>query len=97
MDGCWSWAVRQRRVLAALLLSPDRMVPIAGWSRRLGRRPAGDGRAAGPQPGGGAAVVLTRHGGLIDTVDSGYRIRVGRRGALDLAVFDELVARDGRT
>jgi DNA-binding SARP family transcriptional activator/Tfp pilus assembly protein PilF len=37
-------------------------------------------------------VILTRHGGLIDTVDSGYRLRLDG-ASLDLAVFDDLVSR----
>ena len=85
--------LRQRRVLAALLLSAGRAVPVAdlveaAWDddppataeRQVRNRVAA------------LRSVLTRHGGLIDTVDAGYRLRLG--GArLDLAAFEELAAR----
>src|SRR3954468_25002826 len=78
----------QRRMLAALLLSPNRVVPIerlveVGWD---GVPPA----TAERQVRNRVAVlrsILTRHGGLIDTADSGYRIRV-EPDALDSLVFE---------
>jgi DNA-binding SARP family transcriptional activator/tetratricopeptide (TPR) repeat protein len=85
--------LRQRRVLAALLLSPNRVVPLwrlvaSVWddeppptAERLVRN-----RVAGLRS------VLTRKGGFIDTDGDGYRLRVGP-GELDAAVFEELAAR----
>jgi DNA-binding SARP family transcriptional activator/tetratricopeptide (TPR) repeat protein len=85
--------LRQRRVLAALLLSPNRVVALsrladAGWGadtpptveRQVRNRVAA------------LRGVLTPAGGLIDTDGDGYRLRVGP-GELDAAVFEELVAR----
>jgi DNA-binding SARP family transcriptional activator/Flp pilus assembly protein TadD len=88
--------LRQRRVLAALLLSPNRVVPLwrlvaAVWdndpppsAERLVRNRVAELRG-----------VLTREGGFIDTEGDGYRLRIGP-GELDAAVFEEL-ARQGRT
>jgi DNA-binding SARP family transcriptional activator len=82
----------QRRVLAALLLSPNRVVPIerlieVGWD---GTPPATAERQVRNRV---AALrsILTRHGGFIDTEDSGYRLRVDQ-GASDALVFEDLVA-----
>jgi DNA-binding SARP family transcriptional activator len=85
--------LRQRRVLAALLLNAGREVPVADlieavWdddppatAQRQIRNRVAELRS-----------ILTRCGGLIDTMGSGYRLRLD--GAfLDLAVFDDLVAR----
>jgi DNA-binding SARP family transcriptional activator len=89
--------LRQRRVLAALLLNAGRAVPVAdlvqaAWdddppatAQRQVRNRVAELRS-----------ILTRHGGLIDTTDSGYRLRLDG-ATLDLAVFEELVARSGRT
>src|SRR6185437_10971170 len=83
----------QRRMLAALLLCPNRVVPIerlveVGWD---GVPPATARRQVRNRV---AALrsILTRHGGIIETVDSGYRIRV-ESGALDSLVFEDLVGR----
>src|SRR4051812_39755414 len=87
--------VRQRRILAALLLAPghevdvDRLHAVAWGSaptvsaRRLVQNRVADLRA-----------VLTPAGGILDTTDTGYRLRVAP-DQLDLAVFDRLVE-DGR-
>ena len=85
--------VRQRRVLAAMLLSPNRTVnatrlvevawdedPPATARRQIQNRVAA------------LRAVLTRHGAFIDTTDAGYRLRVGP-GELDAKVFEELVAK----
>src|SRR5690349_4748602 len=85
--------LRQRRVLAALLLRAGRVVPVAdlveaAWD---GDPPATAERQVRNRMAA-LRLTLTRHGGLIDTVDSGYRLRLdGAR--LDLTVFEELAAR----
>jgi DNA-binding SARP family transcriptional activator/Tfp pilus assembly protein PilF len=83
----------QRRILAALLLSPNRVVPFdrlieVGWpddpprtSRRLVQNRVAALRA-----------VLTRDGAVIESHDSGYRLRV-RPDELDRLLFDDLVER----
>jgi DNA-binding SARP family transcriptional activator/tetratricopeptide (TPR) repeat protein len=83
----------QQRILAALLLSPNRVVPFArlveiGWpdepphaSRRLVQNRVAALRA-----------VLTRAGAVIESHDSGYRLRV-RPDELDRLLFDDLVER----
>src|SRR3954454_6116730 len=83
----------QRRMLAALLLSPNRVVPVerlveVGWDdtppataeRQVRNRVAT------------LRSILTRHGGFIDTVESGYRIRVDA-DELDSLLFEDLVGR----
>jgi DNA-binding SARP family transcriptional activator/tetratricopeptide (TPR) repeat protein len=85
--------LRQRRVLAALLLRAGRVVPVAdliaaAWDDDPPVTAAQQVR----NRVGVLRSMLTRHGGLIDTVDSGYRLRLGG-ASLDLAVFEELVAR----
>jgi len=85
--------LRQRRVLAALLLRPNRVVSMARLTAAAwdGEPPA----TAGRQVRNRVAALranLTRFGGFIDTEESGYVLRVGP-GELDVAVFDELVAR----
>jgi DNA-binding SARP family transcriptional activator len=82
----------QRRLLAALLLRPNQVVPMSrlitvGWDAEP---PATAVRQVRNRV---AALrsILTRHGGLIDTADAGYRLRVAP-GQLDSLVFDELVA-----
>jgi DNA-binding SARP family transcriptional activator len=84
---------RQQRILAALLLNPNRVVALpdlvaAAWdadppptAARLARNLVAALRA-----------VLTRDGGFIDTEGSGYLLRV-EPGQLDALVFDELVER----
>src|SRR3954451_2861092 len=79
-------------MLAALLLSPNRVVPIerlieVGWD---GVPPATAERQVRNRV---AALrsILTRHGGGIETGDSAYRIRIGP-DALDASRFDALVA-----
>jgi DNA-binding SARP family transcriptional activator len=84
---------RQQRVLAALLLSPDRVVPLArmieaGWG---GDPPATVERQARNRVAA-LRAILTRHGGFIDTEGSGYVLRLGT-SSLNALVFDELVAR----
>jgi DNA-binding SARP family transcriptional activator len=80
--------LRQRRVLAALLLSPNRVVALS--------RLADAGWGADPPPTVERQVrnrvaalrgVLTPAGGLIDTDGDGYRLRVGP-DELDAAVFE---------
>ncbi|MDT5035560.1 MAG: hypothetical protein QOE03_745 [Micromonosporaceae bacterium] len=87
--------VRQRRILAALLLHPNRVVGLAelveaAWdddppetARRQVQNRVAELRA-----------LLTRYGGFIDTEDAGYRLRIGA-GELDALRFDELVV-EGR-
>ena len=77
----------QRRIIAALLLSPNRVVAIdrlveVAWD---GTPPATAHRQVRNRV---AALrsILTRHGGIIETLDSGYRIRVGP-DALDALPF----------
>ncbi len=89
--------LRQRRVLAAMLVSPNRAVPMAtlvevGWGddppatvRRQVRNRVAELRA-----------VLTRAGGFINTDGDGYRLRVAE-GELDAVVFAELAHRGRST
>src|SRR5690242_9669612 len=87
--------VRQRRVLAALLLSPNRLVPVsrlieAAWDNDpppTAERQARSRIAA-------LRRALVRAGGLIDTDRDGYKLRI-RPEKLDSLVFERLV-RDGR-
>jgi DNA-binding SARP family transcriptional activator len=84
---------RQQRILAALLLNANRVVPVArlieaAWdddppataNRQVRNRVAA------------LRSVLTRRGGIIDTESSGYLVRVGP-DELDATVFDRLVDR----
>src|SRR4029450_9202301 len=82
---------RQQRILAALLLRPNRVVTLsrlveATWD---GEPPA---TAEHQVRNRVAAIrsVLTRVGGLVDTRGDGYLIRVAD-GELDSQVFDDLV------
>ena len=84
---------RQQRVLAALLLTPNRIVPLdrlveMAWD---GEPPATADRQVRNRVAA-LRAVLTRFGGFIDTQESGYLLRVGP-GELDAERFDELVAR----
>ncbi|MDT4986096.1 MAG: hypothetical protein QOI74_190, partial [Micromonosporaceae bacterium] len=80
-------------MLAALLLNAGRAVPVTDLIEAVwdDDPPA----TAERQVRNRVAVlrsVLTRHGGLIDTTDSGYRLRLDG-ASLDLVVFEELAAR----
>jgi DNA-binding SARP family transcriptional activator/Tfp pilus assembly protein PilF len=83
----------QQRILAALLLSPNRVVPFdrlidVGWPDeppRAGRRLVQNRVAA-------LRAVLTRAGAVIESHDSGYRLRV-HPDELDRLLFDDLVER----
>src|SRR5689334_10569481 len=83
----------QRRILTALLLSPNRVVPFdrlieVGWPEeppRAGRRLVQNRVAA-------LRAVLTRAGAVIESHDSGYRLRV-HADELDRLLFDDLVER----
>ncbi len=89
---------RQRRVLAALLLNPDRAVPLsllieAAWDD--------DPPATAPRQVQNRVAalrkVLTRAGAIIDTVEGpGYRLRIGP-DELDATVFEELAERGQAT
>jgi DNA-binding SARP family transcriptional activator/tetratricopeptide (TPR) repeat protein len=84
---------RQQRVLAALLLTPNRIVPLdrlveMAWD---GEPPATADRQVRNRVAA-LRAVLTRFGGFIDTQESGYVLRVGP-GELDAEHFDELAAR----
>ncbi|MDT4986202.1 MAG: hypothetical protein QOI74_296, partial [Micromonosporaceae bacterium] len=87
---------KQRRMLALLLLRPNRPVEIGelaavGWDDDVphaGRRQVQNAIAA-------LRAVLTRAGGIIDTVDGGYLLRVGP-DELDVLVFERMV-RHART
>src|SRR5689334_13884689 len=83
--------VRQRRVLAALLRSPNRTVSVsrlveAAWDDD----PPATARRQVQNRVAALRAVLTRHGGFIDTTEAGYRLRVGP-GELDAQLFDDLV------
>jgi DNA-binding SARP family transcriptional activator/Tfp pilus assembly protein PilF len=84
---------RQRRILAALLLSPNRPVDMA---RLADVAWAGDPPAtARRQVQNSVAVLrsaLTRAGAVIETRGDGYLLRVGPDD-VDALVFDRLVAR----
>src|SRR5262245_36620716 len=88
--------LRQRRLLAALLLNPNRAIPISTLVEAIWGEDAP--AAADRQVRNRIAALrtlLTPAGGYVDTVaDFGYRLRVGD-GELDAAVFEEL-ARSGR-
>ncbi len=83
----------QQRILAALLLKPNRVVPFdqlieVGWpdeAPRTGRRLVQNRVAA-------LRAVLTRAGAVIESHDSGYRLRV-HEDELDRLLFDDLVER----
>jgi DNA-binding SARP family transcriptional activator len=83
----------QQRILAALLLNPNRVVPFdrlieIGWpdeTPRTGRRLVQNRVAA-------LRAVLTRAGAVIESHDSGYRLRV-HPDELDRLLFDDLVER----
>ena len=82
----------QRRVLAALLLKPNRVVPIdqlveAVWD---GEPPATAQRQVRNRIAA-LRVILTRHGSFIETHPAGYLLRVAP-DELDTLVFDDLVA-----
>jgi DNA-binding SARP family transcriptional activator/Tfp pilus assembly protein PilF len=84
---------RQQRVLAALLLTPNRTVPLArlvevAWDDE----PPATAERQVRNRVAALRAVLTRFGGFIDTKESGYELRV-EPGELDAARFDELVAR----
>ncbi len=84
--------VRQRRLLAAMLLNPNRVVPLpllieAVWDDDP---PATAARIIQNQVAE-LRKTLTRAGGLIDTDDAGYRLRVGP-DELDATVFARLAA-----
>jgi DNA-binding SARP family transcriptional activator/tetratricopeptide (TPR) repeat protein len=86
-------AVRQRRVLAGLLLRANRVVDVSrlvavAWDDD----PPATARRQVQNRVANLRAVLTRAGGFIDTADSGYLLRVGP-GELDAAVFDDLVER----
>ncbi len=85
--------VRQRRVLAGLLLHPNSVVAVSrlvafAWD---GEPPATARRQIQNRVAA-LRAVLTPVGGFIDTEDSGYLLRVGP-GALDAEVFDDLAER----
>jgi DNA-binding SARP family transcriptional activator/Tfp pilus assembly protein PilF len=83
----------QQRILAAMLLSPNQVVPLdrlieVGWPDeppRAGRRLVQNRVAA-------LRAVLTRAGAVIESHDSGYRLRV-HPDELDRLLFDDLVER----
>jgi DNA-binding SARP family transcriptional activator/tetratricopeptide (TPR) repeat protein len=84
--------VRQRRLLATMLLNPNRVVALpllieAVWDDDP---PATAARIIQNQVAE-LRKTLTRAGGLIDTDDAGYRLRVGP-DELDAAVFARLTA-----
>jgi DNA-binding SARP family transcriptional activator/tetratricopeptide (TPR) repeat protein len=89
--------LRQRRVLAALLLGAGRVVPLsrlveAAWDDdppATAQRQARNRVAALRQ-------ILGRIGNFIDTEADGYRLRVAP-GELDLAIFGELARRGQAT
>jgi DNA-binding SARP family transcriptional activator/tetratricopeptide (TPR) repeat protein len=88
---------RQRRILAVLLLSPDRVVPVArlveaAWD---GEPPVTADRQIRNRVST-LRGILTPFGGFIDAEDAGYRLRLGS-GWLDVVAFDELVARGRAT
>src|SRR3954464_2417569 len=84
---------RQRRVLAALLLRAGRVMPVADLVEAAwGDDPPATAESQARNRVAALRSILTRHGGLIDTVDSGYRLRLDG-ASLDLAVFEELTAR----
>ena len=85
--------LRQRRVLAALLLRAGRVTSIADLVEAAwGGDPPSTVERQVRNRVAALRSILTRHGGLIDTVESGYRLRLdGAR--LDLVAFDDLVAR----
>ncbi len=85
--------LRQRRILAMLLLHADRVVSVtrlaeAAWAEDtpVATRRQVQNRVAALRS------VLTPAGGFIDTADDGYLLHV-RPGELDTHVFDDLVAR----
>jgi DNA-binding SARP family transcriptional activator len=85
--------LRQRRVLACLLLRPNQVVDVSvladvAWD---GTPPPKANRQVRNRIAA-LRAVLTREGAFIDTEDAGYRLRVGP-GELDATVFDELVER----
>jgi DNA-binding SARP family transcriptional activator/tetratricopeptide (TPR) repeat protein len=85
--------LRQRRILAALLLNPGRVVPVADLVETTWD--SDPPVTAHRQVQNRVAVLrgrLARYGGLIYTAESGYRLHLGT-GTLDAAEFDELVAR----
>jgi DNA-binding SARP family transcriptional activator/tetratricopeptide (TPR) repeat protein len=85
--------LRQRRILAMLLLHADRVVSVtrlaeAAWTEETPattRRQVQNRMAA-------LRSVLTPAGGFIDTAADGYLLRV-RPGELDAHVFDDLLTR----
>ncbi len=90
-------SARQRRILTALLLSPDRVVPVArlveaAWD---GEPPVTADRQVRNRVSA-LRGILTRVGGFIDAEEGGYRLRLGS-GWLDAVAFDELVARGRAT
>jgi DNA-binding SARP family transcriptional activator/Flp pilus assembly protein TadD len=85
--------LRQRRVLAALLLNADRVVALphlidAAWDDD----PPATAQRQVQNRVGALRAVLTRAGRFIDTEGAGYRLRVDP-DELDLLVFEELTRR----
>jgi DNA-binding SARP family transcriptional activator/tetratricopeptide (TPR) repeat protein len=85
--------LRQRRVLAALLLHPNQVVPLA---RLIDAAWDEDAPPTAPRQVRNRVAalrkVLTPAGGFIHTEPAGYRLPIGPH-ALDLAVFEDLVRR----
>lgn len=85
--------VRQRRILAALLVHPNRAVSLSrlvevAWDHD----PPATARRQVQNRVATLRRVLTPAGGSIDVCDSGYRLQV-ESGALDAVAFDRLVKR----
>ncbi|MGC9670434.1 AfsR/SARP family transcriptional regulator [Planosporangium sp. 12N6] len=85
--------LRQRRILAALLLHPDREVSVdrlidVVW----GEDPPATARRQAQNRVATLRSTLSRFGGVIDTGPSGYRLRLGPH-ELDATLFDDLVDR----
>ena len=83
---------RQQRVLAALLLQANLVVPLRRLVEAAWDDPPASAEHQVRNRIGILRGVLTRFGGLIDTADDGYRIRVGP-GELDADEFDRLTER----
>src|SRR5690242_14370197 len=88
---------RQRRILAALLLQPNRVVTLSrlvevAWDDD----PPATARRQMQNRVAALRATLTREGGFIDTHGSGYLLRVGP-GELDALVFADLAERGRAT
>jgi DNA-binding SARP family transcriptional activator/Tfp pilus assembly protein PilF len=88
---------RQRRILAALLLQPNRVVTLSrlvevAWDDD----PPATARRQMQNRVAALRATLTREGGFIDTLGSGYLLRVGP-GELDALVFADLAERGRAT